>query len=149
MKSGDTLILDLWATTNGYWADTCRTFMVGGRPSRDQLRIYGSVEKAMRAGMEKMKPGAMAGDVYRAVKKVFEDAGHGSRFPHHAGHGLGLDAWERPFLIPGSQDELKAGMVLALEPGLYLEGVAGVRLENNFLLQKDGVVPLSKYPMGW
>ena len=149
MKTGDTVVLDLWATTNGYWADTCRTFLVGGKPTREQLQAYRLVEKAMKAGTDKMKPGVAAGDVYRAVKKVFVDAGHGARFTHHAGHGLGLDPWERPFIIPGSRDVLEEGMVLALEPGVYLKGVAGVRIENNFLLQEDGVVSLSKYPIGW
>ncbi len=149
MKQGDTLVLDLWTTTKGYWADTCRTFFVGEHPSKEQRDVYRLVQKAMKAGMRKMRPGAVSGDVYRAVKDVFVEAGHGARFPHHAGHGVGLDAWERPYLIPGSKDVIEAGMVLALEPGAYLKGVAGVRLEDNFLVEKDGVVPLSTYPMGW
>ncbi len=149
MKRGDTLVLDLWTTTKGYWADTCRTFLVGGHPSKEQRDLYRLVQRAMKAGMRKMRPGAVAGDVYRAVKKVFTEAGHGARFPHHAGHGVGLDAWERPYLIPGSRDVIEAGMVLALEPGVYLKGIAGIRLEDDFLVQEDGVVPLSTYPMGW
>lgn len=149
MKTGDTVVLDLWATTRGYWADTCRTFLVGGKPSQKQLQVYRLVERALKAGMDKMRPGVVAGDVYRAVKKVFDAAGYGSRFPHHGGHGVGLDAWERPFIIPGSRDVIQPGMILALEPGIYLKGIAGVRLENNFLVQEDGVVSLSEYPIGW
>ena len=149
MKDGDTVCLDLWATTKGYWADTCRTFLVGAKPTREQLQAYRLVEKALKAGTSKIRPGVPASDVYHAVKKVFVDAGHGSHFTHHAGHGLGLDAWERPFIIPGSRDVLEEGMVLALEPGVYLKGIAGVRIENNFILEKDGIVPLSKYPIGW
>jgi Xaa-Pro aminopeptidase len=149
MKKGDTLVLDLWTTTKGYWADTCRTFLVGGHPSKEQRNLYRLVQRAMKAGTRKMRPGVVAGDVYRAVKEVFAEAGHGARFPHHAGHGVGLDAWERPYLIPGSRDVIEAGMVLALEPGVYLKGVAGIRLEDNFLVQEDSVVPLSAYPMGW
>jgi Xaa-Pro aminopeptidase len=149
LKRGDTLILDLWTTTNGYWADTCRTFTIGGAPSREQLHVYRVVEKAMNAGVSKMRPGATGGDVYRAVKGVMTEAGYGKLFTHHAGHGVGLDPWERPYLIPGSKDVVEEGMVLALEPGVYLKGVAGVRLENNYLVKKDGAVSLSSYPIGW
>lgn len=149
LKKGDTLILDLWTTTRGYWADTCRTFLIDATPTREQLHLYRVVEKAMKEGITKMKPGATGGDVYRAVKKVMTDAGYSKLFAHHAGHGIGLDPWERPFLIPGSKDIIEEGMVLALEPGIYLEGIAGIRLENNYLVEKDGAVQLSKYPIGW
>ncbi len=149
LKNRDTLILDLWTTTNGYWADTCRTFAIGGKPTREQLHVYRVVEKAMKAGVGKMKPGATGGDVYRAVKGVMTEAGYGKLFTHHAGHGVGLDPWERPYLIPGSKDVIEQGMVLALEPGVYLKGVAGVRLENNYLVGEDGTVSLSTYPIGW
>jgi Xaa-Pro aminopeptidase len=149
LKKGDTLILDLWTQTNGYWADTCRTFMIGAQPTREQVRVYRVVERAMKAGVAKMRPGTTGGDVYRAVKSVMVDAGYGRLFTHHAGHGLGLEPWERPYLIPSSKDVIEEGMVLALEPGVYLKGVAGVRLENNYLVEKDGAVSLSRYPMGW
>lgn len=149
LKQGDTLILDLWATTKGYWTDTARTFLIGGNPTPKQLQVYNVVERALKAGADKMRPGVTAGDVYRAIRGAIAAAGYGELFTHHGGHGVGLDAWERPYLIPGSKDVLKAGMVLAAEPGVYLKGVAGIRLENNFLVEDDGVVPLSKYPIGW
>lgn len=149
LQKGDTLILDLWTMTSGYWADTCRTFMIGAPPTREQLHVYRVVEKAMKAGEAKLKPGSSGGDVYRAVKSVMVDAGYGKLFPHHAGHALGLEPWERPYLIPASKDVIEEGMVMALEPGVYLKGVAGVRLENNYLVEKDGAVSLSKYPIGW
>ncbi len=147
MNEGETFILDLWVTTDWYWADTCRTFVVGGKPTDDQRRTLELLKEAMRAGEEKLRPGFKGRDVYNAVRGVIAAAGHGDRFPHHAGHGIGLDAWEPPFLIPGSSDDLKEGMVCALEPGVYIPGVGGIRIENNYLLKASGPESLTHFPL--
>ncbi|MDG7016296.1 MAG: aminopeptidase P family protein [Nitrososphaerota archaeon] len=149
LRKGRTLMLDLWATTKGYWADTCRTFLVGGSPTREQERAYRAVKKALKAGADELRPGARASEVYRVIDHAITDSGYGGHFPHHGGHCVGLDAWEPPFIIPGSNEVLEAGMVCALEPGIYLRRTAGVCLEDNYLVTHEGPVPLSKYPLSW
>jgi Xaa-Pro dipeptidase len=147
IKSGETFIFDLWITTKDYWSDTCRTFVVGGRPSAEQARLHQALLRAMESGMEALKPGRNGGEVYRSVYNVFRDAGYEKYFPHHAGHGIGLDGQEPPFFIPGSNDVLKPGMVVTLEPGLYVPGVGGMRVENNFLLTDEGPRLLTRFPL--
>jgi Xaa-Pro aminopeptidase len=147
LNQGETFILDLWVTTDWYWADTARTFVVGGRPTGDQIKTLDLLKEAMRAGEEKMRPGSRGKDVYNAVRDVIAAAGHGERFPHHAGHGIGLDAWEPPFLIPGSVEEIREGMVLALEPGVYIPGVGGMRIENNYVIRSSGPETLVHSPI--
>ncbi len=147
IKSGETFIFDLWITTKDYWSDTCRTFVVGGRPSAEQARLHQTLLRAMEAGMEALKPGRSGGEVYRSVYNVFREAGYEKYFPHHAGHGIGLDGQEPPFFIPGSNDMLKPGMVVTLEPGLYVPGVGGMRVENNFLLTDEGPRLLTRFPL--
>jgi Xaa-Pro aminopeptidase len=134
-------------TTRGYWADTCRTFVVGGSPTAAQQEVHSTLKRALEAGVEMLKPGIKASDVYRAVYQVIASHGWGQKFPHHAGHAVGLDAWERPFIIPGCDDKLEEGMVIALEPGVYLEGVGAMRIENNYLVSKEGGQSLSHYPL--
>ncbi len=147
IKEQETLILDLWISTNGYWADTSRTFAVGGKPTGEQQKLLELLKRALRAGEEKLMPGAKAKEVYEAVRGVIAAPGYGERFPHHAGHGIGLDAWEPPFLIPGSSDEVKEGMVCALEPGVYVPGVGGLRIENNYVIKASGPESIPHFPL--
>jgi len=147
MKKGETIIVDLWLTTRGYWSDTCRTFVIGGKPSERQLKLLELLKKAMLAGEEKLRPGEKAADVYKAVFSVIAAAGLGDMFPHHAGHGIGLDDWESPFLIPASNEILERGMVCTLEPGAYVPGVGGIRIEHNYLIEDRSPTRLTKYPL--
>ncbi|MDA4130750.1 MAG: Xaa-Pro peptidase family protein [Thaumarchaeota archaeon] len=147
MKRGETIVLDLWVTTNGYWADTCRTFVVGGQPTEQQLRVHRILLQALEAGEKMLRPGIRAGEVYDAIWGKIAEAGWGSYFPHHAGHSVGLDAWERPFIIPGSKDILGEGMVCALEPGVYIPDVGGIRIENDYLITRDSAESLSRFPL--
>jgi Xaa-Pro dipeptidase len=147
MKSGETIVLDLWVTTNGYWADTCRTFVIGGNATYEQLHILRLLESALKSGEEMLRPGVKASEVYKAISDRFNEVGWREFFPHHAGHGIGLDAWERPFLIPGSNDILEEGMVCALEPGIYLPKVGGIRIENDYVVREDRAETLSHFPL--
>jgi len=147
MKYGETIVLDLWVTTNGYWADTCRTFVVGGQPTDEQRRVHHILLQVLEAGEKMLRPGVRAGDVYNAISDKIAAAGWKKYFPHHAGHSVGLDAWERPFIIPGSNDVLAEGMVCALEPGVYIPEVGGMRLENDYLITKDSAESLSRFPL--
>lgn len=147
LSAGDTFILDLWVTTDGYWSDTARTFFVGGNPSDSQKALLEVARKALASGREKLVPGSTVSEVYRAVFGIMKKAGYGGRFPHHAGHGIGLDGQEAPFFIPGVSDKLKNNMVCTLEPGIYLPGVGGLRIEENYLITEEGPETLTSFPL--
>lgn len=148
LRNGETFILDLWAMFEGYWADTCRTFVVGRKPSREQIKVHDVLMKATDAGRTKLRPGVRANEVYRAVFDVIAAEGWGDAFAHHAGHGIGLDGQESPFFIPGCDEVLEEGMVCTLEPGVYLPDVGGIRAEDNYLITETGLEILTKFPHG-
>jgi len=147
MRDGDLFICDLFPTVDGYWADTTRTFAIGA-PTRAQRELYDIVAQALDRGRTALRPGVRASDVYREVRAVIAEAGHADRFPHHAGHGIGLDPHEAPMIIPGDDTPLRAGMVVTLEPGIYVEGVGGVRLEDNYVITADGAEVIPNYRLG-
>jgi len=148
LRDGETLILDLWAEFEGYWADTCRTFVVGCRPSAEQIRVHDVLMRATEAGRAKLRPGVRANEVYRGVFDVIAAEGWGDAFPHHAGHGIGLDGQEAPFFIPGCDHVLEEGMVCTLEPGVYLPEAGGIRAEDNYLITASGPEVLTEFPHG-
>lgn len=143
LRAGDMLILDYSVVLNGYRSDFTNTIAVG-TPSAEQEQIFGVCEAAMQAGESVFKAGAAAKDVYLAASSVMEDAGYPA-LVHHAGHGLGLGHPESPILVPESDDMLLAGDVVTLEPGLYVEGIGGVRIEHNYLITESGYRRLSNH----
>jgi Xaa-Pro aminopeptidase len=98
----------------------------------------------MRNGEAALNPGTKASDVYKAVSQPLQDAGYGP-LPHHAGHGIGLGHPEPPILVPESTDALLAGDVVTLEPGLYVAGIGGMRIEHNYLIAASGYRRLSNH----
>lgn len=144
LAEGDFLLIDFGGRYNGYPADITRTFCLG-QPTHDMRRIYQTVLAANRAGIAAAQPGALAGDVDRAARQVIEDAGYGEYFIHRTGHGLGLDTHEMPQVAAGSTQTLEAGMVFTVEPGIYVPGLGGVRIEDDVLLTEDGVEVLTRY----
>jgi Xaa-Pro aminopeptidase len=98
---------------------------------------------AMGAGERELRTGAACLTVYRAVNGVFEKAGMAERFPHHAGHGLGLTHPENPYIVRTANETLFGGDVVTLEPGLYVDGVGGIRIEHNYLITETGFERLS------
>lgn len=146
IREGEPFIFDLWITTREYWSDTCRTYVVGGGPGEGLRRLHSLVLKALERGREELRAGVTGSQIYGVIRRVFSEAGYGEYFPHHAGHGIGLEGQEPPFFIPGSTDVLRPGMVVTLEPGLYVPGVGGVRVENNFLVTEDGAELLTFAP---
>jgi len=107
--------------------------------------LFDLCEAAMRAGEETLKAGTAASDVHAAVAAPFRDAGYGDAFPHHAGHGIGLAHPEPPILVPDSRDVLLAGDVVTLEPGAYVQGIGGMRIEHNYLITDSGYERLSNH----
>jgi methionine aminopeptidase len=145
LQNGDTLILDYSVILQGYRSDFTNTLVVGGQPTEKQKLLFDLCVLAMKAGEEELRAGTTGREVYNAVENVFENAGYEKYFPHHAGHGLGISHPEAPFLVKQSQESLVAGDVVTLEPGLYLDGVGGVRIEHNYLVTKTGYERLSQH----
>jgi Xaa-Pro dipeptidase len=142
LRKGDIILVDTGHTVDGYWSDLTRTFFFG-RKTKEFKEVYGIVEKAQKAGIRAVKPGATCQTVDKAARKVIEDAGYGDYFIHRTGHGLGLDIHERPYLVKGNKARLRPGMVVTIEPGIYLPGKFGVRIEDDVAVTKAGRSVLS------
>lgn len=136
IRSGDLVVVDFGAVYKDYRCDMTRT-LVAAKPSEKQKRIYEIVKRAQQAAYEKIKAKANARDVDAAARRVIEDAGYGEFFVHGLGHGVGLEVHEPPVLNSVSKDKLKAGNVVTVEPGIYLPGYGGVRIEDTILVGKD------------
>ena len=145
LKLGDMLILDFSVVIHGYRSDFTNTIVVGKIPSSDQKKLFDLCWNAMKEGEKKLKSGTDCLSVYQAVKGVFEKAGVGDYFPHHAGHGLGLGHPEAPFFVIQANESLLENDVVTLEPGLYIEGIGGIRIENNYLIQKESFETLTHH----
>jgi Xaa-Pro dipeptidase len=134
---GDLVLLDFGAAWQGYRADTTRMAVVG-EPDARQLEVHSVVLAAHDAAVAAVRAGATAGEVDEAARAVIRAAGLGDRFIHRVGHGLGLEAHEDPSLDPGSDTVLEEGMVVTVEPGVYLPGWGGVRIEDDVVVEAGG-----------
>jgi Xaa-Pro dipeptidase len=143
LGQGDLLLLDFGAAHQGYCADTTRVAVVSA-PTARQREIHGLVLAAHDAAIDAVRAGATTGEVDSAARKVIEAAGLGDRFFHRTGHGLGLEAHEDPSLDPGSKTVLEVGMVFTVEPGIYIPGWGGVRIEDDVVVEADGCRLLTK-----
>ena len=130
---------------SGYRGDFTNTFAVGGGPTKDQNELFEACVGALHAGEAALKPGTAACDVDAAVRGSFHSLGLDQYFPTHSGHGLGLGHPEPPYFVPESSDTLQVGDVVALEPGLYVEGKGGMRYERNYLVTANGFETLSNH----
>jgi len=145
IQPGDMVILDFSVVIQGYRSDFTNTLVVGREPTTEQRRLYDLCMSAMAAGEGMVKAGVACQAVYDAVRGVFAEAGVADAFPHHAGHGLGLTHPEAPFLVRRSSETLEADDVITLEPGLYVAGVGGIRIEHNYRVTADGFERLSPH----
>jgi Xaa-Pro aminopeptidase len=145
LAAGETLILDYSVVIQGYRSDFTNTLVVGGKPTADQERIFQLCLAAMAAGEKELRAETPCLAVYNAVRGVFEKAGVADAFPHHAGHGLGITHPEDPYLVRHATQTLLTGDVVTLEPGLYIDGIGGVRIENNYLITPSGYERLSNH----
>jgi len=141
----DFLLMD-WGARGGQYVSDLTRILVTGRISPKLERIYTVVLNAQLAGIAAIKPGAVMADVDAAARKVIEDAGYGKRFGHGLGHGFGLQVHESIRLAANQPRKLKAGMVLTVEPGIYLPGWGGVRIEDDVLVTRTGHEVLSSVP---
>jgi Xaa-Pro aminopeptidase len=143
IRKGEFVVIDLGAKYNNYCADLTRTFIIE-KPSPKQKRIYEVVLEAQRKALETIRAEVKASDVDAAARKVIEDAGFGKYFVHGLGHGVGLDVHEAPSLNPEGKETLKVGNVVTDEPGIYIAGYGGVRIEDTILVHKDKAERLTK-----
>jgi Xaa-Pro dipeptidase len=147
LKSGDVVLIDCGCRVHGYSSDITRT-AVFGTPFDEVRKVYAAVERAQKAGFEAFRGGAVPEEVDRAARKVIEEAGYGRFFTHRLGHGLGMDGHEPPYLVRGNRVPLVAGNVCTIEPGIYLPGRFGVRIEDDAAATTDGSVSLSARSSG-
>ena len=145
IEPGDLLLIDFSVIVSGYRGDFTNTFAVGGGPTSGQRELFHACVGALKAGEAALKPGTAARDVDAAVRGHFRAMGLDQYFPTHSGHGIGLGHPEPPYFVPESSDTLQAGDVVALEPGLYVEGTGGMRYERNYLITADGFETLSNH----
>lgn len=145
LQPGDMLILDFSVVLHGYRSDFTNTLVVSQAPRPDQQRLHDLSLAAMAAGERELRAGASCLNVYEAVRGVFAREGVADAFPHHAGHGIGLTHPESPYFVRHASETLLAGDVVTLEPGLYLAGVGGLRIERNYLITADGYACLSHH----
>ncbi|HEY3492098.1 MAG TPA: aminopeptidase P family protein [Solirubrobacterales bacterium] len=139
---GELVVFDMGAKLDGYCSDGTRTFATG-EPDPEAREVYEVVRAAQQAALEAIRAGVKGEDIDSAARKVIDDAGHGEHFGHALGHGVGLEVHEGPRLSQRSEDVLAPGEVVTVEPGIYLPGKLGVRIEDLVVVTEDGLRNLS------
>ena len=137
---GDILLLDLQVNLEGTWSDLTRVYFMG-RPNDEQVAVYNKVLSALSAGEKLLKPGTRACDIWETMRKA---TGSEYAFTHHGGHRVGKESVAEPRFVPECEDVLTEGMVVTLEPAVYIPEKFGIRLENNYLITNDGFIRLDE-----
>ncbi|MBN9310302.1 MAG: aminopeptidase P family protein [Devosia sp.] len=145
LAEGDAVVIDIGGTKGGFPSDITRMAVVG-RPPEGYGQIHTIVERAVQAALKAARPGVLARDVDAAARKVITDAGYGEYFVHRTGHGMGIGGHEPPYITATSDTVLAEGMVFSIEPGIYIPGRFGLRLEDIVILREDGPEILSSLP---
>jgi Xaa-Pro dipeptidase len=143
VRTGDCLLMDVSATYRGYFADLTRTIFVG-KASPIQMEVYQTVLDAQTSAISAIKPGLVAGSLDKRARAVITEAGYGEYFIHRTGHGLGLDVHEEPSITSSCPLVLRPGMTFTVEPGIYLPGRLGVRIEDDLVVTADGIETIGK-----
>ncbi|MGH2471261.1 MAG: M24 family metallopeptidase [Candidatus Limnocylindria bacterium] len=145
IADGDTVVLDFGGAMRGYRSDITRTVHVGHNAGAEEQKVHDIVRRAQEAGYAAARKGASAESVDAASRRVIDDAGYGGFFIHRTGHGIGLDGHEHPYLVRGNRETLEPGMAFSIEPGIYLPGRFGVRIEDIAVIDADGTArPLNR-----
>jgi Xaa-Pro aminopeptidase len=144
ITKGDLLVIDWGVYVDDYPSDITRTFAVG-EIEPEFKTIYNAVKMANESGKAAAKPGVSGAEVDQAAREVIEESGYGEYFFHRTGHGLGLEVHEQPNMVEGNNAPLQPGNVFTVEPGIYLPGRGGVRIEDNVLVTTDGHRSLTSF----
>lgn len=147
LAEGDLVIVDIGASVGGYCADITRTFVAGREPEARQRELFEVVRDAHAAGVRAAVAGATGADVDRAARSVIDSAGLGEYFVHRTGHGLGLEVHEPPSLHSANDQPLPAGTVVTVEPGVYIPGYGGVRIEDDLVVRAGPPEVLTRAPI--
>jgi Xaa-Pro aminopeptidase len=137
IEEGDTIVLDFGGLMDGYGSDTTRTVQVGRSPA-EVAEVHEIVQRAQQAAFEAVRPGVSCEDIDRTARRVIAEAGYGDYFIHRTGHGIGVTTHEPPYLVEGERQPLVPGMCFSIEPGIYLPGRFGVRIEDIVTCTEDG-----------
>jgi Xaa-Pro aminopeptidase len=137
IKLGDAVVLDFGGLRHGYGSDTTRTVCVG-EPTSEIREVHEIVRQAQQAGVDAVRPGVSCQEIDRAARKIITDAGYGEQFIHRTGHGIGVTTHEPPYMVEGEEQPLVQGMCFSVEPGIYLAGKFGVRIEDIVTVTSDG-----------
>ncbi len=145
LKRGDAVVMDIGGRLGGYVSDITRMAVIGEVPE-GYAEVHDVVERAVQAALAAARPGVVAKEVDAAARAVISDAGYGEYFVHRTGHGLGMEGHEQPYITATSETVLDEGMVFSIEPGIYIPGRSGIRLEDIVILRADGPEVLSELP---
>ncbi len=145
LQAGDAVVIDIGGRKAGYPSDITRMAVVGHAPEGYE-EVHGVVERAVQAALAAARPGVEAREVDAAARNVIAEAGYGEFFVHRTGHGIGIDGHEPPYITASSRTVLEEGMTFSIEPGIYLPGRFGIRLEEIVILRADGPEVLSQLP---
>lgn len=144
IQPGDPVVVDIGGTTPaGYCSDSTRTYVVGD-PAEDFLASYAVLQHAQAEAVAHVRPGVTCASVDAVARRVIAEAGYGERFIHRTGHGIGLQTHEDPYIVDGNDLPLEPGMAFSVEPGIYLPGRHGARIEDIVVVTADGVEPLNR-----
>lgn len=149
IQRGDPVVLDFGAYVDGYPGDQTRTVVFDGDPPEGYERVHEAVEAAQAAAVTVVEPGVTAEEIDHAARSVLEERGFGDQFVHRTGHGVGLEVHEAPYIVEGNDMPLEPGMVFSIEPGVYVDGEYGVRIEDLVAVTEDGCERLNDSPRTW
>jgi Xaa-Pro aminopeptidase len=143
IRAGETIVIDMGGKVSGYGSDLTRT-VCAGKANAKLKKIYNTVLEAQSAAIKQIRPGMTGKEADAIAREVIKKAGYGEAFGHSLGHGVGLAEHELPFLSPNSEEKLTEGMVFTVEPGIYLTGWGGVRIEDTVVMEKGKVKLITK-----
>jgi Xaa-Pro aminopeptidase len=147
VQAGDVVVVDIGGeTATGYRSDCTRTYVVGGSADAEVAEWYAVLQAAQEAATAAVRPGVTAEEIDAVARDVISDAGWGEHFIHRTGHGIGLDTHEAPYIVAGNHLPLVPGMAFSVEPGVYLTGRCGARIEDIVVCTEDGVRTLNEGP---